>query len=101
MNQFEITALLRCLVGWNQDWSYQQVLDNIHESQEIIVWGPVSHLLKEELVVAIETHRKHLELYFDQKPQEEVDKLLQAEQQVAHKQQSVFTPPPFAWDKSF
>lgn len=91
MNQYEKTALFHCLLSWNPDWDYQTVLDNIHESQDVVVWGPVAHLEKEEIISAIASVKKHLEKFFNEKTKKEVDNILQKERQAIFEAQSVFS----------
>ena len=69
MNAYEIAALDMCLVDYPKDWTYEDICNKIHETQDITVWGPLAHLLAEELRDVIDNQCAYLEKRFDIKPQ--------------------------------
>ena len=68
MNAYEQAALDVCLVEYPKDWDFDKVCDNIHKSDDVIVWAPLAHMLAEELYDVIDNHRIYLQKRFDIKP---------------------------------
>ena len=68
MNAYEQAALDMCLSSYPVNWTFEQVCEQIHETQDVIVWGPLAHLTQNEIKSIIDNHKIYFERRFNIKP---------------------------------